>query len=118
MVVEPDEVLLPSDGFVVLLSEGTEEVLPRNGSVLSVLLDFCLEPEFFSLPIAGDLSGSPFFSHPIVMNKMPKGRVLFGTHAPLLIPEAALIRTHESSRLNEKSLRALLAGNAQAVLKA
>ena len=70
MVVEPNEVLLPSDGFVVLLSEGTEEVLPGNGSVLSVLLDFCLEPEFFSLPIAGDLSGSPFFSHPIVMNKI------------------------------------------------
>ena len=55
---------------------------------------------------------------PIIVNKMPAGRVIFGTHAPLLIPEAALIRTHESSRLNEKAMRALLAGNAQVLLKA
>ena len=55
---------------------------------------------------------------PALLEKMPRGRVLFGTHAPVLIPEAALIRTHESNRLDEKFLRSLLAGNAQALLKA
>ncbi len=55
---------------------------------------------------------------PTLLGKMPRGRVLFGTHAPVLIPEAALIRTHESNRLDEKPLRSLLAGNAQALLKA
>ncbi len=55
---------------------------------------------------------------PALLEKMPRGRVLFGTHAPVLIPEAALIRTHESNRLDEKALRSLLAGNARALLKA
>jgi len=55
---------------------------------------------------------------PTLLGKMPRGRVLFGTHAPLLIPEAALIRTHESCRLDEKALRLLLAGNAQTLLRA
>ena len=55
---------------------------------------------------------------PTLLGKMSRGRVLFGSHSPLLIPEAALIRTHESNRLNEKALRSLLAGNAQALLKA
>tara|TARA_B100001123_G_scaffold50108_1_gene51568 strand:- start:482 stop:1336 length:855 start_codon:yes stop_codon:yes gene_type:complete len=55
---------------------------------------------------------------PTLLEKMPHGRVLFGTHAPLLIPEAALIRTHESNRLNEKALRSLFTGNAQKLLKA
>ena len=55
---------------------------------------------------------------PALLGKMPAGRVLFGTHAPLLIPEAALIRTHESAILDEKVLRGLLAVNAQAFLGA
>ena len=54
---------------------------------------------------------------PALLGKIPAGRVLFGTHAPLLIPEAALIRTHESAILDEKDLRVLLAGNAQAFLR-
>lgn len=39
-------------------------------------------------------------------------RVMFGSHAPFLIPEAALIRIHESD-LGEEDLRLLLAKNAQ-----
>lgn len=39
-------------------------------------------------------------------------RVMFGSHAPFLIPEAALIRIHESD-LGEENLRLLLAKNAQ-----
>lgn len=38
-------------------------------------------------------------------------RVLFGSHAPFLIPEAALVRVHESE-LNEPSLVSILRGNA------
>lgn len=53
---------------------------------------------------------------PKLMEAVPAGRVLFGTHAPFLIPEAALIRTHESSLLSDIQLRALLSTNANALL--
>ena len=46
------------------------------------------------------------------------GRVLFGTHAPFLIPEAALIRVHESGVLNETQLRAVYSKNAEIFGKA
>lgn len=45
-------------------------------------------------------------------------RTLFGSHAPLLIPEAALIRVHESSQLATEELRAVYATNAQTLLSA
>lgn len=54
---------------------------------------------------------------PTLVQNVPSGRVLFGSHAPFLIPEAALIRTHESSQLNSAALQAVLAGNAQALLE-
>jgi len=50
--------------------------------------------------------------------KLLPGRALLGTHAPLLIPEAALIRTHESAQLDGPTLRDLLAGNATTFLTA
>ena len=49
---------------------------------------------------------------PKLVRSLPAGRVLFGTHAPSLIPEAALIRIHESGELDEPALRAVYAGNA------
>jgi len=39
------------------------------------------------------------------------GRILFGTHAPFLIPEAALIRAVHENQLEEGPLRQILAGN-------
>ncbi len=53
---------------------------------------------------------------PRLLEQVPAGRALFGTHAPFLIPEAALIRVHESSGLDEKTLRSLLSENAEQVL--
>ncbi len=53
---------------------------------------------------------------PDLLSVVPQHRVLFGTHAPFLIPEAALIRVHESSKLDIGSLRGLLADNARTVL--
>ncbi len=53
---------------------------------------------------------------PTLVEKLPPGRVLFGTHAPFLIPEAAMIRVHESGRLDAESLQALMSQNARAVL--
>jgi len=49
---------------------------------------------------------------PKLVRTLPAGRVLFGTHAPFLIPEAALIRVHESGELDDKALRAVYADNA------
>jgi predicted TIM-barrel fold metal-dependent hydrolase len=49
---------------------------------------------------------------PRLMERLPSGRVLYGSHAPFLIPEAALIRTHESGQLDARGLQALLSENA------
>ncbi len=54
---------------------------------------------------------------PQLVHSLPAGRVLFGSHAPFLIPEAALIRTHESGKLIDSALRAVFAENAQRLLK-
>lgn len=48
----------------------------------------------------------------LVLN-FPSGRVLFGSHAPFWIPEAALIRIHESQQLDNVAQRAILAENAR-----
>ena len=50
---------------------------------------------------------------PLLVQSVPPGRVMFGSHAPFLIPEAALIRVHESAVLDEASLRAVLAENGE-----
>jgi predicted TIM-barrel fold metal-dependent hydrolase len=50
---------------------------------------------------------------PLLVQSVPPGRVMFGSHAPFLIPEAALIRVHESGVLDEASLRAVLSENAE-----
>lgn len=49
---------------------------------------------------------------PVLVKSVPPGRVLFGSHAPFLIAEAALIRVHESGILDEHGLHAVLASNA------
>lgn len=49
---------------------------------------------------------------PRLFEETSSGSVMFGSHAPFLIPEAALIRVHESSLLDGKSLASLLADNA------
>ena len=50
---------------------------------------------------------------PQLIARLPTGRVLFGSHAPFLIPEAALIRVHESDILDEAGLRSVLSENAK-----
>jgi len=52
------------------------------------------------------------------MGQLPEGRALFGTHAPLLIPEAALIRVNEAGMLDDAALRSLLGENASGLMKA
>ena len=53
---------------------------------------------------------------PQLVQSVPPGRVMFGSHAPFLIPEAALIRVHESGVLDDASLRAVLSENAGQLL--
>ncbi len=53
---------------------------------------------------------------PQLVRELPPGRVLYGSHAPFLIPEAALIRVHESGQLGSQDLRDLLAHNADRLL--
>lgn len=47
-----------------------------------------------------------------LIRAMPPGRVMFGSHAPFLIPQAALIRTAEG-KLDDNETRNLLAHNAE-----
>lgn len=54
---------------------------------------------------------------PSLVESVKPGRVMFGTHSPFLIPEAALIRTHESDLLDPPALRAVLSGNSERVLQ-
>ncbi|MCA8994508.1 MAG: amidohydrolase family protein [Planctomycetaceae bacterium] len=51
-------------------------------------------------------------SIPRLVEAAAPGRVLFGSHAPFLVPEAALIRTHESGLLDTHTLQDVLADNA------
>ena len=53
-------------------------------------------------------NGIPGFLHKV----FPKG-LMHGSHAPFLIAEAALIRTHESGQMEPGELRKVLSGNAR-----
>jgi predicted TIM-barrel fold metal-dependent hydrolase len=48
-----------------------------------------------------------------LVDAVTRQRVLFGSHAPFLIAEAAMIRVHESSQLDVPSLMAVYGTNAQ-----
>lgn len=53
---------------------------------------------------------------PNLIQACPAGRVLFGSHAPFLIPEAPLVRVYEARKLDAPSLAALLSGNASRLM--
>jgi len=55
---------------------------------------------------------------PQLVDQLSSGRVLYGSHAPLLIPEAALIRVNEAGLLDDAALRGLLGENAEALMQA
>lgn len=48
---------------------------------------------------------------PNLVREAREGRVLFGSHAPFLIPEAALIRVHESGQLDVAAMRGVYGSN-------
>lgn len=50
---------------------------------------------------------------PQLVEQVGSGRVMLGSHAPFLIPQAALIRTHESGELAVSALRGVLWENAR-----
>ncbi|MBV12333.1 amidohydrolase family protein [Rubinisphaera sp.] len=55
---------------------------------------------------------------PQLAEVFPLNRILFGSHAPFLIPEATLIRVHESGQFDNSELQAIYAANAVDLLKA
>ncbi|MFH1300583.1 MAG: amidohydrolase family protein [Planctomycetota bacterium] len=55
---------------------------------------------------------------PSLMQRLAEGRVMLGTHAPFLIPEAALVRVYESSTLDAAALQSVLSDNAVQFLSA
>ncbi|QDT90043.1 amidohydrolase family protein [Gimesia algae] len=68
---------------------------------------------FFDTARVESTDGVPSF-----VERLPAGRVLFGSHAPFLIPEAALVRVYESSILDSADLRSVLTDNATQFLSA
>ncbi|MEX2581055.1 MAG: amidohydrolase family protein [Verrucomicrobiales bacterium] len=53
----------------------------------------------------------------VLLETVPADRILFGTHAPFLIPEAALIRAVHENELEAAPLRRILSGNANQLFK-
>ena len=50
---------------------------------------------------------------PQLVERVSSERVLYGSHAPFFVPEAALIRVHESGKLGDAGLRRVFADNAE-----
>ena len=50
---------------------------------------------------------------PSLIASVNPGRVLFGSHAPFLIPEAALIRVYESGQLDQTGMHNVFSNNAR-----
>ncbi len=80
---------------------------PRTASYQSFA---AVEGIFFDISRIEDTAGVAR-----LMRGLPAGRVLFGSHAPFLIQQSALIRAHESD-LTESETRDLFAGNAERLL--
>ncbi len=53
---------------------------------------------------------------PKLVQQVPHSRVMFGSHAPFLIPEAALVRVHESSKLESAALESVLSKNSGQII--
>ena len=112
MVRVPDVDLTPLTALMPELSGMRVQIL--NHRLRGPLLDRLAETPgvFFDTARVDSTDGVPN-----LVKSVPSGRVLFGTHAPFLIPEAALIRVHESAVLDEAGLHAVLSQNAAHVLE-
>jgi hypothetical protein len=111
MVRVPDVDLAPLTTLMPKLPGMRVQIL--NHRLRGTLLDRMAETPgvFFDTARVESTDGVPN-----LVKSVPAGRVLFGTHTPFLIPEAALIRVHESAVLDEMGLRAVLSQNAEQVL--
>lgn len=110
-LVVPDVDLTPLSGVMSRVPQAKVQILnnrPRPATLGSLAKTKGI---YFDMARVEGTDGVPQ-----LIQALPLERVLFGTHAPFLIPEAALIRTHESSLLSEDQLRALLTTNAEQVL--
>jgi predicted TIM-barrel fold metal-dependent hydrolase len=103
----PDVDLAPLAKAVARIPRARVQIL--NHRLRSPLLDQLAETSgvYFDTARVDSTDGVPK-----LVDAVSPGRVLFGTNAPFLIPEAALIRVHESGLLDEAALKAVLAGNA------
>lgn len=52
-----------------------------------------------------------------LLSSHPADRIVFGTHAPFLIPEAALIRAVHENQLAEEQMQKILSGNANRLFR-
>lgn len=107
LVRVPDVDLTPLPGVLAAFPQATVQVLnarPRAADVAS------LRDTPGLLFDTARIDGTD--AVPALLRSLPPERVLFGSHAPLLVPEAAMIRVHESGQLNHEELYAVYAGNA------
>ncbi|MDZ4849840.1 MAG: hypothetical protein SGI77_11125 [Pirellulaceae bacterium] len=94
------------------------ELLPKIPNARIQLLNY--RPKALVLERLAKISGLSFDiariegtdGVPLLVKKCLAGSVMFGSHAPFLIPEAALIRVHEASLTDDAMLKAILWGNA------
>lgn len=108
MLRVPDVELAPLIGVMRQLPQARVQILNARlrGAVLEDLAE--LDNVYFDTARVEGTDGVPE-----LVRSVSASRVMLGTHAPFLIPEAALIRTHESGTLSQKDLRRVLAESAE-----
>ena len=107
MLRVPDVNLLPLEKLLRSLPKVRVQVLNANTQQAS-------PAQWLKLPnLAFDVSRTDGTDAvPLLCKVLGVERVLFGSHAPFLIPEAALIRVHESGLLTREDLKRVYETNA------
>jgi hypothetical protein len=107
-VVVPDVNLAPLPDLIQRIRNARVQILNHRlrGPLLERLAQ--IPGIFFDTARVDSTDGVPKLAQTV-----PPGRVMFGTHAPFLIPQAALIRVHESGQLDADGLAAVLSKNAE-----
>ncbi|MCA8997982.1 MAG: hypothetical protein KDA80_13380 [Planctomycetaceae bacterium] len=112
MLRVPDVDLLPLEALLRSRPKSRVQVLNANARQAS-------QAQWINFPnLAFDVSRTDGTDAvPMLCKILGVERLLFGSHTPFLVPEAAMIRVHESELLSSEDLRQVYAKNAERWLR-